>query len=85
MSVIYMEHPKHGRKVAIAEEEAKLDEVNGWVRYTLTANVSKHHATVEDFDMTTERDELRQQYIARFGKSPHHKKTIETLKSELAA
>ena len=33
--VIYMRHPFHGNKVAIAEAEAEADEKNGWERYTL--------------------------------------------------
>ena len=33
--VIYMRHPTHGTKVAIAEAEAVGDEKNGWERYTL--------------------------------------------------
>ena len=33
MSVIFLRHPAHGGKVAIAEEEALRDEMNGWVRY----------------------------------------------------
>jgi hypothetical protein len=35
MPIIYMRHPQHGDKVAIAEEEAEFDEQNGWTRYTL--------------------------------------------------
>ena len=31
--VIYMRHPIHGSKVAIAEAEAVYDETNGWERY----------------------------------------------------
>lgn len=34
MAVIYLAHPVHGAKVAIAEEEAIYDEMNGWERYT---------------------------------------------------
>lgn len=33
MAVIYMVHPQHGAKVAIAEEEAIYDEMHGWTRY----------------------------------------------------
>ena len=33
--VIYLQHPKHGNKVAIAESEAIADEKNGWIRYNL--------------------------------------------------
>jgi len=31
--VIYMQHPVHGTKVAIAEAEAEADTKNGWERY----------------------------------------------------
>lgn len=30
---IYLKHPTHGQKVAIAEEEAVADEENGWERF----------------------------------------------------
>ena len=33
MSVIYLIHPEHGAKVAISQEEANYDEMNGWSRY----------------------------------------------------
>jgi hypothetical protein len=33
MSIIYLQHPDHGSKVAVAEQEAVYDEQNGWVRY----------------------------------------------------
>lgn len=35
MPVIYLKHPVHGRKIAIAEEEAKNDEKNGWKRFSI--------------------------------------------------
>lgn len=31
---IYLEHPRHGQKVAISELEATYDERNGWRRFT---------------------------------------------------
>ena len=34
MPIIYLEHPQHGTKVAVAEQEAEYDEQNGWARYT---------------------------------------------------
>ncbi len=33
MPVIYLQHPRHGQKVAMAEQEATYDEGNGWVRF----------------------------------------------------
>jgi hypothetical protein len=34
MTIIYLNHPTHGNKVATMEMEAEFDEQNGWVRYT---------------------------------------------------
>jgi hypothetical protein len=31
--VIYLQHPIHGTKVAIAESEAEADVQNGWIVY----------------------------------------------------
>lgn len=39
MPVIYLEHPRHGQKVATAESEALYDEGNGWRRFTPGANL----------------------------------------------
>jgi len=48
MSVIYMVHPAHGAKVAISNEEAILDAMDGWERYdVITSSV-----------MTDDEDEL---------------------------
>lgn len=33
MTIIYLQHPKHGTKVATMEAEAQQDEQNGWARY----------------------------------------------------
>ena len=32
MSLIYLEHPTHGRKIAYMELEAEFDEKHGWIR-----------------------------------------------------
>ena len=34
MPLIYMEHPRHGQKIATMEAEAEYDEQNGWRLYT---------------------------------------------------
>ena len=40
MTVIYMVHPAHGAKVAISNEEAILDAIDGWERYdVITSSV----------------------------------------------
>lgn len=38
MSVIYMVHPAHGAKVAISNEEAILDAMDGWERYDVVTS-----------------------------------------------
>lgn len=37
MAVIYLKHPVHGTKVAIAYEEAQADKAEGWQEYDPTA------------------------------------------------
>lgn len=49
MAIIYLEHPIHGKKIAIMEAEAENDEQNGWVRYTHnTPSVLQEAETVEE-------------------------------------
>jgi hypothetical protein len=33
MPIIYLQHPKHGTKIANMDLEAEFDEQNGWERY----------------------------------------------------
>ena len=75
--VIYLKHPTHGTKVACAEAEAVYDESLGWTRYTPAGS----EPAVRQSD---ELQSLRDAYEAKFGKPPHHKKSAETLKEELA-
>ena len=84
MAVIYMKHPKHGTKVAIQEEEAKYDEKNGWERVK-TVLASPSPVVVAAAVEPDNREKLEADYRARFGRKPHHKKSNETLKAELAA
>lgn len=83
MPVIYMKHPMHGTKVAICENEAAYDEKNGWMRYNVGTLLTPIEAApvveyVEDVQ------ELRELWEQKHGKKPHHKKSIETLRMELA-
>lgn len=41
--IIYLKHPVHGTKVAVAEEEAVADERNGWERFDPAAPVIVHN------------------------------------------
>jgi hypothetical protein len=45
---IYLRHPTHGTKVAVAESEALYDEKNGWVRYTVETPVAPVEVEVPD-------------------------------------
>jgi hypothetical protein len=82
--VIYLKHPKHGTKVAVSDDEAKADEQVGWVRFQVGALLTPEvpapvNAGPQEIDV------VREMWAEKFGKKPHHKKSIDTLKSELAA
>lgn len=87
MAVIYLDHPKHGSKVACMEDEAKADEAKGWVRRKVAAllqpaaPVNTLIRTDADAD---ELESLRLRWTAKFGSKPHHKKSAATLRAELA-
>lgn len=46
MATIYLKHPTHGVKIAIAEAEAEADEKNGWERYTPGEDVAPNELVV---------------------------------------
>ena len=46
--VIYMRHPVHGNKVAIAEAEAEFDEKNGWERYDVGALLTPSEPVINE-------------------------------------
>ena len=45
--VIYLKHPLHGAKVAIAEAEAEQDELNGWQRFNPDTPLDTQAAPVQ--------------------------------------
>ena len=52
MAVISLTHPGHGAKVAISEQEAIYDEMNGWMRYDPTTPVQA--ADEDDVEVVNE-------------------------------
>jgi hypothetical protein len=91
MAVIYLEHPKHGEKVACSEIEAAIDEKNGWARRKAAALLQSSQAPQAPVNalIRTEPDadelaSLRMRYEAKFGAQPHHRKSAATLRAELA-
>ena len=46
--VIYMRHPVHGNKVAIADAEAVYDEKNGWERYDAGALLTPSESVLNE-------------------------------------
>lgn len=81
--VIYLRHEKHGTKVACTEAEAKADEAKGWKRYQLAALVQPPVQSSAVVNEPSARNALIAQYVEKFGKKPHHKKSEATLKAEL--
>jgi len=58
---IYMSHPMHGDKVAIAEAEAIADEKNGWIRY----NPDTPETNVEDAALIENQLEVKRKLIRK--------------------
>lgn len=86
MAVIYMEHPKHGTKVACMEDEARADEAQGWVRKPVAALLRPAEAAnslIRTDAAPDELESLRMRWETKFGRKPHHKKTAATLRAEL--
>jgi len=52
MAAIYLKHPVHGAKVAISEQEAIYDEMNGWMRYDV--NTPNSAADADDEEVVNE-------------------------------
>ena len=94
MAVIYLDHPKHGSKVACSEIEAATDEKNGWARRQVAALLQSSIApdeipTIGNALIRTEPDademeSLRMRWQEKHGSKPHHKKSAATLRAELA-
>jgi hypothetical protein len=57
--VIYLKHPVHGTKVAIAESEAEADAQNGWIVYNpdTPAKTEAEAAPVNTLDVKRRRKE----------------------------
>lgn len=94
MAAIYLRHSRHGTKVACSEMEAEADEKEGWSRYSVAAilqpstdaPVELPQAIVTGADIeSSELAELRVEWETKFGKRPHHRKSVETLRFEVGA
>lgn len=79
--VIYLIHPRHGNKVACSEAEAKYDETKGWKRSGVKVAPPEPVKVVEVENVAL----IHQRYQEKFGKKPHHKKSLATIKAELSA
>jgi hypothetical protein len=57
--IIYLKHPVHGTKVAIAESEAEADAQNGWIEYNPDTPAKKEAeaAPVNTLDVKRRRKE----------------------------
>lgn len=85
--IIHMVHPQHGEMNVYLEDEAKANELNGWTRATtiaapppqcvappaepLPAPIYTEPPMRSDNSILA--GDLRTQYIAKFGRPPHHR------------
>lgn len=82
--VIYLRHPVHGMKVAVSDQEALMDEKNGWTRFDVKSLVVEQPGVVR-LVTNPEREELVSQYVEKFGRKPHWKLSTENIRKELNA
>ena len=79
---VFMTHKDHGA-THVNSGEVEAHEKNGWKvdtydNWMAPKRVKPANETPDDIA------ELRQQYAEKFGKRPHHKKTAESLRADLA-
>jgi len=58
MAVIYLQHPKHGAKVAISQQEADNDMQNGWEEFDPTEAVNESPAPDAEKAFADGKDEV---------------------------
>ncbi len=85
--MIFLTHPNHGEKVAYTEGEAVLDMKNGWARrkdgpvITVAPQPAEPAPSV---DLTMDREALVVAYVAKHGRKPHPRMSMENLSKALA-
>jgi len=65
----YMTHPKHGKMPVYNPTEIAVNKKHGWV--------------LEKIKIHPAQDDLIAKYVEKFGKKPHHKMKIETIRAKL--
>lgn len=98
MMQIYLEHPRHGKKIAIDFKEAEADKKMGWKEVTSDQyfNRVKKSESIKIPDLmkaaneilngtsvNTERDALAAKYAEKFGKAPHHRMSSDSIRQKL--
>ena len=74
--IIALRHEEHGVHICYGEDEARLAEKYGWVRDKVLGKELAGQAPVDK--------SLRDSYIQKFGKPPHHKMSDQTILKALA-
>ena len=75
--MIFQVHSEHGRHIAYSPTEAENNEKNGW------KTISKEEFFGEQVSKDTDSSDgdLIAAYLQKFGKKPHHKMKIDTIKA----
>lgn len=74
--MIFQMHKDHGRHIAYSPQEAKANEDNGWE----TVSKETFYDIKEEHD-----DDLVKEYTEVFGKKPHPRMKLETMKEKIDA
>ncbi len=87
MMQIYLEHPRHGKKIAIDFKEAEADKKMGWKEVAADQYFNRvkkpEPAKPVEAKVDQERDELAAKYAEKFGKAPHHRMSNDSIRQKL--
>lgn len=82
--MIFLEHPQHGTHIAYSDIEVAACEKNGWKRREILTARKPAPAEAVEIAAPDGREVLVEAYRQKFGKKPHHKLSVESLKAALA-
>lgn len=83
--IVHMVHPQHGEMNVYLPEQVKENEKAGWKTVTTFNPEPAHQVAPPEVkqDAIGLSADLRTQYIAKFGKPPHHRMSDKTIMEKL--
>lgn len=80
---IYLINEQHGKKIAYDFKEAEDDKAHGWVQVSKQEFFTINKTSSAEEKEKSERDDLIQQYMDKFGKMPHGRLSTVNIQAAL--